>query len=216
MSYYQNKETHAQKSLLIKGLHLLFEEVPILVNKYESRDSDFTFAVKKWLSNGETLLTKNKRPEVSELASLRGTIIAADRGVIDPSFSIDIKLRKGKATRAVTLFSLHKGQSILRSVLDSLIDDAKEAETIIKQIIALAGQNGLLIEYFKNRKPGRQDLKSLWPFLAKTEDIRVGMNRILTLISFDDLVTFTETVLDGWPSFLLQAKTKESSGPNKS
>lgn len=205
MYYYQNK-----KYQLIKELQVLFEEVPFLVNKYESRDSDFVLVVKQWLSKGEDLLTRNRRPEVSELASLRGIITAADRGIIDPSFSIDSKLRKGKAASAITLFSLNKAQGILQSVLGVSIEDVKEAEMLIKQIIALAGQKGLLGEYFKKPKTNKQNLRSLWTILSKTEDIRVGMNRILSLIPFDDVLVLTETILAGWPSFLLRTNAKKA------
>jgi hypothetical protein len=189
------------KIKLINELQVLLEQIPALINKYESDDSSFPEASKQWLRCGEKLLTTYHKSQVSVLAGLRGSIVAAERGVYESSFAFDPKIRKRKASAATAVFSLNKAQEILQTILNPVIGEVEEARTLIKQVLVLADQKNILTEYMEATDAVTKNLLTLWSNLSKTEDIRVGLNRILTLVSHAEALKLMEETLHEWPTY---------------
>ena len=197
------------KIKLIDELQVLLEQVPALVNKYESNDSSFPESSKQWLRCGEKLLTTYHKAQVSVLAGLRGFIVAAESGVYEPSFALDPKMRKRKASAATAIFSLNRAQEILQSVLNPVVVEVEEARTLIKQVLVLADQKNILAEYMEAADEVTNNLLTLWYNLSKTEDIRVGLNRILTLVSHAEALKLMEEILYGWAASSLDKELNQ-------
>lgn len=195
------------KTTLAYELQLLLKQLPDIINKYESKNSAFTQSTKLWITSCEKLLTKYNKPQVSELAGLRAIIIAAERGNFESSFVVNAKMSKRKNASAIAAFCLNSGQDILQSLLKPLLAKGEEAKDLMKQILAVANQTGLLDQYLSTESLEINQLHFLWKSLQAKEDIRAGLNRVLTLISYNCAINIMKEILDEW-SYCIQRDDK--------
>ena len=198
------------KIKLVDELQSLLEQVPDLVNKYESIDFTFTESLKRWLSSGEKLLISHHKPQVSELAGLRGNVVAAERGVYESSFAFNPRMPKRKAAAAIAIFSLKKAQEILQVMLHPIVENVEESRALIKQVLALSDQKGILAQFRMAENEVTNSVLALWNNLAAIEDIRIGLNRILMLVSHAEALFLMEEILEEWPSYSLNEENKNA------
>lgn len=188
------------KIKLLEGLQALLEQVPDLINKYEANDPAFIPSVKRWLSAGEHLLTMHHKPQVAELAGARGKIIAAEQGMYEQAPAVHTRLPKRKTSAAIAIFSLKRAQEMLLHMLEPIMENVEESKILMKQVFALADQKSILTRY-RTENPSVVNMLALWNYLASIEDIRVGLNRILTLVSHAEALQLMESALQEWPIY---------------
>ncbi len=180
-------------------IQVLFEQVPILINRYESHDSGFVEATKRWFREIEEILKRNKAPQVSELASMRGMITAAEDGIRDPSFIVEQGVRSSKIPAAVASISLKRAQEILNMMMEPFNRNLDEAQTIMRKIMVISGQSGILIPFYNSNGELKIPVADIWRYLVEVANIGDGLMRVLSLISYEDAVCLMAECLDSIP-----------------
>lgn len=184
---------------LAEEIQSLLNKVPALVNLYDSADYGFVNSLKKWFISCEQVLTKYRKPQVSELASLRGLISAAEKGVYEASFaSFESRTPRRKKVAAVAIFSLYRAQSYLQSIILPLLGKLEETATIIKNILTLCSRKGQMRQYWKADIPKSERLKLLWKAMTEDKDTAEATQRVLTLVSYSDAIQMIERIMTEW------------------
>lgn len=119
-------------------------QVTQLVAAYERSETDFPQQVKEWLSLMEQMLTASRVPFATELAVLRGNVVSAERGVIPPDVIVRGQPSPRKVCGIVAFNSLRKGEEIVRNAVRPMAIQVGEGEDILRQLVALARQSGIL------------------------------------------------------------------------
>ena len=180
-------------------LQVLFEQVSVLINRYEAHDPGFVDSVKRWFRDVEAILKKYEVPQISELAGMRGMIIAAEDGVRDPAFIVDPGVRSSKIPAAVAAISLKRAQDILHMVMEPYNRTLDEAQKIMRKVLVISGQSGLLIPFYNPDGSLKVPVADLWRYLVEVANIGDGLMRVLSLISFEDAVCLMAECLDTIP-----------------
>ena len=115
-----------------------------LVASYEQLDANFAQQVKDWLSQMERTLTASRIPFATELAVLRGNIVSAERGAMPPDLIVRGTPSPRKIVGMVAFNALRKGEEIVRNAVRPMAVQAGEGEDIIRQLVSLARQTGLI------------------------------------------------------------------------
>lgn len=186
------------KLALGEGLESLLGRVPNLVDLYEKNGKAFPELLKAWLREAEKLLTSSRKPQAAELAALRGVIVAAERGVHNSSVALPPRATKRKAAAAVGILSLDRAQQALQVVLGTIVEDVDEARMVLKQLLMVAAQRGLISQQWAGPGAVSSKIQGLWQTLAQDKETRPGTQRILLLLSFHDAQTLMEEILTEW------------------
>jgi len=201
---------------LTEEIQSLLNKVPALVNLYDSADYNFINSLKKWFVDCEQVLTRYRKPQVSELASLRGLISAAEKGVYEASFaSFESRAPRRKKAAAVAIFCLHRAQSSLRSIILPLLGKLEETETIIKNILTLCSRKGQLSQYWKADIPKNERLKLLWKAMTEDKDTAEATQRVLTLVSYSDALQMIDRIMTEWSDDFKNANANLEPSHNK-
>lgn len=117
--------------------------VPDIIRKFEQRDPDFVQATQDWLAEAEQTLNKNRMVEGAQIAVLRGSLIAWNRGFTDGAEPTPrTASRKLKEPRAAGL--LKRATEIVSEAIRMRRAQMNEAESMMMQIVAVAEQLGLV------------------------------------------------------------------------
>lgn len=169
-------------------IHL--EKVSELVDMYSKNEPFFLSKLKEWLAKTEEYLQIEKRPELSRIASLRGSIISAERGIFEPDFAIPAKTPKRKAGAAIGMMCLNKAQDVLNEILLPVKQAEAEAKDTISQVILVSDQNGILHEFWKDKALNSQNIIAYWQGLTQINEIRVGLDKALSLVGKEKAFLF--------------------------
>lgn len=197
------------RTKIIEEIQYLFEQVPNLINKYESQEPTFVEFVKKWFKEAEELLRIQKIHQVGELAGLRGTIEAAESGVYDDTFFVEPGLRPSKVTAAIASLSLNKAQDVLNRVLEPLNRKLEEAGKIIRSIVVISGQLGIIARYSDSAGGLTISVEEFWKQLAAMENIRDGLMQVLTLVTFPEAIYLMKQILDELPAHIFNPSARQ-------
>ncbi len=129
---------------VIEEIMALQLRVTQLVAAYERLDTDFPQQVKEWLSSMEQMLSATRIPFATELVVLRGTIVSAERGAIPPELIVRGTPSSRKVCGMVAFNALRKGEEIVRNAVRPMAIQAGEGEDILRQLVSLARQSGVL------------------------------------------------------------------------
>ncbi len=184
---------------LSDDLKTLLVQTPCLADKYENKDINFVESFKEWLIKGEKLLKSYNEPKTSELAGLRSTIIAAERGLYDRNtFVVPSTNSRKKISSSIAAVSLFKAQEILQEILNPLAENIKNAKNLLKQILALAAQKNLIKTHWMSKGDLSKKLQNLWLSFKEDSDLKSSTNHVLTLVSYIDALRLIEEILDEW------------------
>ncbi len=154
--------------LNLEEIQALLLRVPPLVDGLARHDPDFPTAVKDWLVQVEQALLRNRLPLVAEIAGLRGTVIAAERGVIPPISVLSGRATPRKVREAAASEALRKaGTLVADSIRGSEIQFA-EAERLVRQLVALAERKGFLAA---TSGASTQRLVTLWNVIRNDPEL---------------------------------------------
>ncbi len=172
--------------------------VPMLVDQYEAKRTDFPSSVKRWLQDGEKILTGFGRPQVAELAGLRSFVAAAEDGIFEASFNIPVDTPRYKARAAVGVQVLNRAITVLKGVLkpeEDLIDKAKQ---VMKQALVMVDQKKPIIQKMSRKKKANQYADEIWHRLWDADDTGTMMRHTLTLVSYSDIKELAENAIEEW------------------
>jgi hypothetical protein len=159
-----------------------------IIDLQAKRDSSFLEEVKQWLNIIETILINNKIPESGRIASLRGSIISAEIGVIPNGFTTRAHVTGSKLKNGVALDVIRQTSDILFTIIHKDMERLSEAERIMRQLISISQSKGLLQDTYHNLR-STEVLKLLWNKFSNDGDLAQGVVSIEGLVGpYDSLI----------------------------
>lgn len=125
----------------IEGILL---RVPQLVERLESHDPAFGGAVAEWLKESEQALTNNRLTAAATIATLRGLLLSAERGVLPPERCADGRPPTRKVKDAYAAEVLRKAEGHVAEAIKTSATQIAEAERLTRQLVTLAKRKGLI------------------------------------------------------------------------
>jgi hypothetical protein len=156
------------KLAVVEQLLSLTMEVPSLVDAFARSDSDFSSHVLAWLQRTQIVLSANQMAIASEIALLRGSVIAVSRGVVPSDLSMTGRPTVRKIRSAAAFNVLRKAEEIVRNTVKPVAMQLAEAEALIRQMIEAARDQEILPE----SGSGGQEVLELWSRLANDARFR--------------------------------------------
>ncbi len=175
----------------IKGLFL---HVPMLIDAFEARSPGFAREVKEWFRQIEHVLTQNKLPVVADVATLRGLLIGAERGLIPDGIQLQGQMTTRKVTMAAALDLLHKAETAVSQAIQTDLDQLDEAERLTQQIVVVAQNKGLI-----SIKPSEihrtQLLKETWQHIASDPELMSVATHLTGLVGVYDVLILLDRAM---------------------
>jgi hypothetical protein len=125
----------------IEGILL---RVPGLIERLEGHDPAFGGAVTEWLKEAEQALTNNRLTAAATVATLRGMLISAERGVLPPERCADGRAPSRKVKDAYAADLLRTAEGHVASAISAPAAQIAEAERLTRQLVTLARRKGLI------------------------------------------------------------------------
>ena len=177
---------------------LLF--IPALVDLQQERDANFVKEVKNWLKKMEKVLENNRILAAGNVATLRGTLISAERGIIPVGIELHGKPTGRKIKEATAADVLRHVGEIVSNVIHQDRERVAEAKRLGRQLVALARTKGLIHE-LPSGEQYTEMLKALWRTLASDPDISPGTTNLEGLVGPNDaLIIIDRTIASDVPA----------------
>src|ERR1700682_2975476 len=126
---------------LLDQLYGLLAQGPHIVTLCEQKDASFIPSLNAWLLESETVLEKNRRPQVGEIAGIRAQLLSASHAVFDKNvFSIPLTRGTRKNFHASAALLFNKAQNILVCLHAMFSARKEEAEKFMRQMILISLQ----------------------------------------------------------------------------
>lgn len=156
-----------------------------LVDAYERGEPSFADDTKRWLMEMQEALTTGRIPFASELSILRGNIVSAEQGAVPPDLVLRGQPSPRKLRALVAFNALRKGEEIVRTATRPLAIQIGEGEDIIRQLVALARQNGVLSE-------DDTDAPQAWARIVATPELRNAAAVAMTTLGAANLMVLLQ------------------------
>jgi hypothetical protein len=161
--------------------HLL--KLPQIVEAYEIRDSTFSEMAKSWLQQAEQILVSNRLPAAGAVATLRGVVISAERGVLPSDITFITASNSRKARDAAAADALRRAEMLITDLLRDDLVKIHEAERILQQIVAVASYKGYL--NIPNGSIAQGDfVGQVWGCVSRDSDLAQGAVNVTALVGF--------------------------------
>ena len=168
--------------------------IPALVDLQQQRDSDFVEEVKNWLKKMEKVLENNRIPAVGNVATLRGVLISAERGVIPVGIELHGRPTGHKIKEATAADVLRHVGELVSNVIHQDRERVAEAKRLGRQLVALAKTKGLICE-LPSGEQYTEMLKVMWRTLSSDPDISPGTVNVEGLVGpHDALIILDRTI----------------------
>jgi len=118
--------------------------VPPIVDLYDNGDPRFAEDVKRWIHDAEEILTTGRLPAVSSLASLRGTLIAAEEGTVPAGVTFSGRTTPRKIRDAIAADVLRRADEQMVNAISNAAAQFAEADRLIRQLLPVAIKKGLI------------------------------------------------------------------------
>lgn len=174
--------------------------IPALVDLQQERDTDFVEEVKNWLKKMEKMLENSRIPAAGNVATLRGALISAERGIIPVGIELHGRPTGRKIKEATAADVLRRGGDIVSNVICKDNERIAEATRMNRQLVALAKAKGLIRE-LPSGENYTEILKALWRTLASDPDISPGTTNVEGLVGPNDaLIILDRTITSDVPA----------------
>jgi hypothetical protein len=182
---------------LLDQLYDLLAQGPGLVTQYEKKDTSFVASLNGWLVECESVLQKNRRPEVGEIAAIRAQLLAASNAVYDKTaFSLPAKggTRKNFHASAAVLFknAIH----VLSALYTTFAARRDEAEKFLRQMVLISLQKNLFYPIWNSNLGLSQKLNSLWQSFTAEKDLVQGTRQVLSSVHYVDALRLLAETID--------------------
>lgn len=118
--------------------------VPSLIHAFEKRDPNFVEAVKAWMTRAEQILVSNRLSVASNVATLRGILISAERGVLPPGLVFSGRTTARKIRYASAAEVLRKAEEVISDAIRADATQLDEGQRLARQIVSAAQRKGLI------------------------------------------------------------------------
>lgn len=179
----------AQYEEILTAIHA----VPPLVDELEARHLEFASDVLKWLKQVEDILTNNRLPAASRIASCRAELIEASRGVRQDGLVIVGRQSIRKIREATAAQMLRIATEILHEVISDRQTVFQEAERITRQMLAAAYTKGLITA--EEDSPHQAYLDQLRSKLAADPELAGIYTHVVGLVGSTDIVVLLDRTI---------------------
>lgn len=175
----------------IQGLLLL---VPGLIRGLDVRDALFAGSVKAWLLQGEQVLTNNRLTIAAQVATLRGVLISAERGVIPSGMAFTKRTTPRTIRDAAAADVLRKAEELISGAIQADAGRFAEGEKLTRQLVAVAHKKRLHVA--ASPGDGHPDrLKSVWHAMIKDPDLGTAATHLIGLVGPHDVLILLDRIL---------------------
>ncbi len=178
----------------IEEIQKILSSISGLVDLQQRRDSNLDEKVKLWLAKLENILENNRIMLVGEVATLRGTILSSEKGIIPPGVEIHGRSSKRKIVEAAVTFSLRQASGLVSDYLKKEVDRVSDAERMMRQLIAMAKAKGLVLQ-IPNRNDHTEVLKFIWRTLSSDPGIAPGTTNVEGLVGPHDALIVLDRII---------------------
>lgn len=180
----------------IEELQSFLTRIPGLILLYENKESNFFSSVKEWLGQVEKILENNRMPNCSDIALLKGNLIAVERGMIPDGIAFTNRKSHKKAMDAAAVEALKMANEMINGIIKGPLTQINEAERLIRQIAPIAERKGLF-----NHPELRHDhstcLQESWKGLLDDPELAGICLHIKGLVSAQDILMLLDRIIPG-------------------
>lgn len=174
-------------------LVLMLNQVPHIAEMYQRKDSKFGRSVLEWIDAAETILKANRIHLAAELATLKMTITAAQRG--NQTKPDDNVRNRKKAVEIASIDALYQAQHSIRMLLATHEARYEEAGQAARRMLIVASSLGILNARLRT-KFDSGTLPGLWREMMLNEKTAPWTVKMLEVVSPDEALTIVSRVLD--------------------
>lgn len=178
----------------LEEIQTLLLRVPGLVHALEARESGFAGAVKEWLVQTEQVLTNNRMPAAAEVATLRGALISAERGVLPPGLTFLGRPTSRKVKDAAAADVLRKAQELVSGAVRADAAQVAEAQRLARQVVSVAQRKGLA-EVMPAGGTHTERLAALWSAMLADPDVGSATVHLGGLVGSQDALVLLDRAL---------------------
>jgi hypothetical protein len=184
-------------TVLLDQLYGLLAQGPHIVTLYEQKDASFIPSLNAWLAESESVLEKNRRPQVGEIAGIRAQLLSASHAVYDKSlFSIPSTGGPRKNYHASAAILFNNAQNILSSLYAAFSARKEEAEKIMRQMILISLQKNSFYPIWNSDLGLSHKLSGLWQSFAADKDLVQGTRQVLSSVHYVDALRILGEAID--------------------
>lgn len=177
----------------VEEIRDLLLQVPRLVDGLEAHESGFINGVLDWLKAAEGILENNRLAAVSQVATLRASLIEAIRGVRSSELVFAGRPTARKVREATAAEVLQRGTELMHTTIAEREAVFQEAERIARQIMAVAHAKGLLASHEADGP--RHSLSHLEDRVAADPDLTAVHAHLIALVGSADILIFLDRAL---------------------
>lgn len=182
---------------LLDQLYGLLARAPHIVTLYEQKDVSFIPSLNAWLVESESVLEKNRRPQLGEMAGIRAQLLSASHAVYDKTvFSIPETGGPRKIFHAIAGILFSNAQDILVSLHAGFSARREEAEKVVRQMLMISLQKQTFYPVWNSGLDISQKLGSLWHSFTLDKDLVQGSRQVLSLVHYVDALRILGESID--------------------
>ena len=178
----------------LEAIKELFFQVPLLVDAFEAKSPSFVHEVKEWLCQIEHVLTQNRLPVVANVATLRGLLIGAERGMIPEGIQVQGRMTTRKVTMATAIYLLYKVDDAVSQAIQADIAQLDEAERLARQIAVVAQSKGLFSSKLTDSNHS-QMLQMTWKLIEADLDLASVATHLKGLVGTYDVLILLDRAM---------------------
>ena len=169
-------------------------EVLTLIDRYAARNPAFLNGVLSWFGEIEGVLQRNRLVIVSEIASMRGTIISAQRGQSLAQTDHPGRVATRRAAEAAAAQMMRSAVDVITKRLDRDIILINKAEESTYELV-IVGRQLKIIPADAGTSSSSASLRLLWDELTANEVTGKYTTYIRTIVGRGDALILLDRVL---------------------
>jgi hypothetical protein len=182
---------------LLDQLYGLLAQGPNIVTLYEQKDAAFISSLNAWLLESESVLEKNRRPQVGEIAGIRAQLLSASHAVYDKNvFAIPSKGGPRRMFHASAALLFNNAQNILIAIHTAFSVRKEEAEKVVRQMLLISLQKNTFYPIWNSGLGISEKLSSLWQSFAADQDLIQGTRQVLSSVHYVDALRILGETID--------------------
>jgi len=168
--------------------------VPGLIQAFEKRDPNFVGAVKVWLTQAEQILVSNRMAVAADVATLRGILISAERGVLPPGLVFSSRTTARKIKNASAENVLRRAQEAISSAIKADASQLADGERLAQQIVSVAQRKGLITPPSSANKHTKT-LNTYWKAMIADPELGPPTTHLAGLVGVHDALILIDRML---------------------
>ena len=173
--------------------------IPQLVDDHERRDPAFPSKVKQWLSEAERVLSGNRMTVAADVAALRSTLIAAERGIVPSGLVIQGRPTRRRTLEAAAVDVLRRAEELVSSSIAADTARFAKAEQLARELVAFAARKGIVRELKATSRPETAQTMEFWKAVVNDKELGPYATQLTASIRAHDLSIVLDRALSSTP-----------------